>query len=152
MLEMLDICFFALFSSLLVHHISGSQVGDVKATYWAEQADGGSCQMPQNNANYVITDALALGQSTALGHLAFRSGFCGQVLTLNCGHGAVDALVVSTCGIGSTSCGLDLIGKTWRKLTNNQEPGIAQCNVTLSKRNPIEGIFSHIFPIKHIKN
>ena len=95
--------------------------------------------MPQNNANYVITDALALGQSTALGNLAFRSGLCGQVLTVNCGHGAVDAVVASTCNIGSSLCGVDLIGKTWRKLTNNQPPGIAQCSVALSNKNPIAG-------------
>ena len=78
-----------------------------------------------DTANYFITNALALGQSTALGNLAFRSGICGQVLTLNCGNGTVDAVVADTCGIGSTACGVDLIGKTWRKLTNNQPPGVA---------------------------
>jgi len=98
--------------------------------------------MPQNNANYVITDAVALGQSSALGNLAFRPGLCGQVLTVNCGFGAVDAVVASTCDIGDTrsdACGVDLIGKTWRKLTNNQSPGITKCSVTLSKKNPIAG-------------
>ena len=92
-----------------------------------------------DTANYLITDALALGQSTALGNLAFRSGLCGQDLTLNCCNGTVYAVVVNTCGIGSTACGVDLIGKTWRKLTNNQLPCVAQCSVTLSKKNPIAG-------------
>ena len=59
---------------------------------------------------------------------------------MDCGNGAVDAVVASTCNIGSDSCGVDLISKTWRKLTNNQFPGETKCSVKLSNRNPIAGI------------
>lgn len=90
-------------------------------------------------ANYVVTDAIALGQETALGDLAFRPGLCGQVLTINCGNGDVDAVVVSTCNIGSDTCGVDMIAKTWNTATNNASPGIANCSVALSNKNPIAG-------------
>lgn len=107
------------------------------STYWSESSDAGGCQMPA--ATYAVTDAIALGQETALGNLAFRSGLCGQVLTINCGNGDVDAVVVSTCNIGSTTCGVDMIAKTWNKATNNASPGIADCTVVLSNKNPIAG-------------
>jgi hypothetical protein len=32
-----------------------------------------------------------------------------------------------------------MIGKTWRRATANQSPGIAQCNVALTDTNPIRG-------------
>jgi hypothetical protein len=47
-------------------------------TYWAERSDSGGCALP--TADYVITDALALGQSPSLAHLKYRQGLCGQVL------------------------------------------------------------------------
>ena len=108
-----------------------------KATYWAEQSDPGGCQMP-GTINYAITDAVALGQATSLGNLAWRQGLCGQVLSVDCGNGVLNAVVASTCNLGSTSCGVDLIGPTWRKATNNQLPGIAQCQVALTKINPMQ--------------
>ena len=89
--------------------------------------------------NYAVTDALALGQATSLGNLAWRQGLCGQVLSVDCGHGVVNAVVASTCNLGSTSCGVDLIGSTWRKATANQSPGVTQCNVALTKINPMQG-------------
>ena len=52
-----------------------------------------------------------------------RQGLCGQVLNVDCGHGAVEAVVVSTCNLGSATCGVDMIGKTWRRATANQPPG-----------------------------
>lgn len=90
-------------------------------------------------ATYAVTDAIALGQETALGDLRFRSGHCGQVLTIDCGYGAVDAVVVSTCNLGSDTCGVDMIAKTWNTATNNASPGIADCNVSMSNKNPIAG-------------
>lgn len=109
----------------------------VDGTYWATSSDSGGCQVP--TANYVITDAIALGQETALGNLVWKQGLCGQVLTINCGNGDVDAIVVSTCNLGSTSCGVDMIAKTWNKATNNASPGVAACTVALSTKNPISG-------------
>lgn len=64
---------------------------------------------------------------------------CGQVLDVDCGNGVVSAVVVSTCNLGSPSCGVDLIGKTWRKATNNASPGIADCKVSLTNKNPLNG-------------
>lgn len=104
---------------------------------WADQTDGGGCQMPQ--ATYTVQHALALGQETELGSLRWRSGLCGHVLQVNCGGSTVEAVVASTCNVGSTSCGVDMIRKTWNAATGNEAPGIAQCTVSLSKTNPISG-------------
>lgn len=87
--------------------------------------------------DYAVTDALALGQETALGDLKWKQGLCGQVLDVDCGNGVVSAVVVSTCNLGSDSCGVDLIAKTWNKATNNASPGIASCSVKLSTKNPL---------------
>jgi hypothetical protein len=86
-----------------------------------------------------VTNALALGQATSLGYLAWRQGLCGQVLSVNCGNGAVNTVVASTCNLGSTSCGVDLIGNTWRTSTANQSPGTRLCQVALTNINPIQG-------------
>ena len=85
-----------------------------------------------------MTDALALGQATSLSNLAFRQGLCGQVLSVDCGNGVVNAVVASKC-ISGTKCGVDLIGQTWKKATGNLTSGIAQCRVALTKINPIRG-------------
>lgn len=90
-------------------------------------------------ANYAVTHAIALGQETALGNLVWRQGLCGQVLNIDCGHGTVQAVVASTCNLGSTSCGVDMIAKTWNLATNNASPGIVNCDVTLATTNPIAG-------------
>lgn len=110
---------------------------NVKATFWAEQSDSGGCQLP--TANYGITDALGLGQETALGSLAWRPGMCGQVVDIDCGNGVVSTVVANTCGLGNDQCGINLLGKTWRKATANATPGIASCNVSLTSKNPIQG-------------
>ena len=86
-----------------------------------------------------MTDALALGQMGNLEGLIYRPGLCGQVLSVDCGRGAVNAVVASTCNLGSSSCGVDLIQKTWNKATGNQSPGIAECKVALTKQNPMAG-------------
>lgn len=91
------------------------------------------------SGNYRITDAVALGQENALGSLKWRQGLCGQVLDINCGGGRVSAVVVSTCNLGSGSCGVDLISKTWSKATGNKPPGVAQCSVRKSRANPMHG-------------
>ena len=55
---------------------------NVEARYWKEHTNWFGCEMPEN-ANYQLVHALALGQSTDLGNLTFRSGLCGQVNQLN---------------------------------------------------------------------
>ena len=115
----------------------GGGVGGVKGTYWAETSDAGGCQMPQ--FDYAVTDAIALGQSQALGNLKWRQGLCGQVLRIDCGNGAVDAVVASTCNLNSDSCGVDMIGKTWRRATANKPPGEVSCSVALTNTNPMRG-------------
>ncbi|KAK4015612.1 hypothetical protein OUZ56_030587 [Daphnia magna] len=85
----------------------GGGSGGVKGTFWAEQSDAGGCQMPQGD--YLVVDAIALGQSQALGNLKWRQGLCGQVLRIDCGNGPVDAVVASTCNLNSDSCGVDMI-------------------------------------------
>lgn len=117
---------------------SGDGATGVRGTYWATSSDAGGCSLP--STTYAITDALALGQGTALGDLAFRPGLCGKVLNVQCTGGQnVPAVVASTCNIGSTSCGVDLIAKTWAKATGNAQPGVSSCTVTLSSTNPISG-------------
>lgn len=107
----------------------------VTGTYWATSSDSGGCQLPAGN--YAITNALALGQETALGDLAWVPSLCGQVLNVNCGHSTVQAVVASTCNLGSTSCGTDMIAKTYNLATNNASPGEVKCTVTLSTTNPL---------------
>ena len=124
---------------MVLIYVSGGQSSvPAKTTYWAEHSDQGGCQVP-GTVQYTITDALALGQAGSLGNLKWRQGLCGQVLQVNCGGKTVNAIVASTCNLGSGSCGVDLIGKTWRTATNNKPPGIAQCKVALTKINPIRG-------------
>jgi hypothetical protein len=91
--------------------------------------------MPQGD--YAVTDAIALGQSQELGNLKWRQGLCGQVLRVDCGNGAIEAVVASTCNLNSGTCGVDMIGKTWRKATSNKPPGIVDCSVSLTNRNPL---------------
>lgn len=93
--------------------------------------------MPQ--ADYEVTDAIALGQSNALGNLKWRQGLCGQVLRIDCGNGVVEAVVASTCNLNSDSCGVDMIRKTWNRATGNKSPGVVDCSVALTNRNPIRG-------------
>ncbi|XP_031632250.1 uncharacterized protein LOC116346376 [Contarinia nasturtii] len=109
----------------------------IKATYWSETSDSGGCQVPQGD--YRVKDALALGQQTQLGSLIWRQGLCGQVLNIDCGNGVVPAVVVSTCNLNSDTCGIDMIGKTWRKATAGKSSGIEQCKVSLTKINPLKG-------------
>jgi len=74
---------------------------------------------------------------TALAHLKYWQGLSGQVLQVDCGNGPVDAVVASTCNLNTPPCGLDLIGKSWRRATSNQRPGIVKCRVSLTNKNPL---------------
>ncbi|KAI8818082.1 uncharacterized protein EV422DRAFT_538678 [Fimicolochytrium jonesii] len=109
----------------------------VRGTYWSTQSDGGGCQVPEGT--YTIPDAVALGQSRDLGGLIYRPGLCGKVLTIQCGGQSVDAVIASTCNLGSDSCGVDLIARTWKTATGGKPPGVADCSVKLSGRNPLAG-------------
>lgn len=91
--------------------------------------------MPE--ANYRIADAIALGQEQKLGPLIWRKGLCGQVVDIDCGHGVLSAVIVDTCDLGSSKCGIDMIRRTWNKATGNQAPGVVTCKVKLSKANPL---------------
>ncbi|KAJ1558637.1 hypothetical protein HK096_008530, partial [Nowakowskiella sp. JEL0078] len=130
-----------LFSFLLLSEASPTDVivteNNVQGTYWSASTDAGGCSMP--SGSYVVLDALALGQSTKLGPLAFQPKYCGQVLRVNCGKNSVNAVVASTCNIGSTSCGIDLIQRTWKITTGNKPPGISSCTVSLTTLNPFTG-------------
>ncbi|XP_055304078.1 uncharacterized protein LOC129569349 [Sitodiplosis mosellana] len=108
---------------------------NIRGTFWADRSDAGGCQVPEGN--YRIWDAIALGQESNLGSLIWRQGLCGQVLDVDCGNGVVPAVVVSTCNLGSGSCGVDMIRKTWDKATGWKPPGVVQCRVSLSRTNPL---------------
>ncbi|KAI8807034.1 hypothetical protein BJ742DRAFT_854659 [Cladochytrium replicatum] len=117
---------------------AGYTANGVKGTYWSTQTDPGGCQLPTASYSTALTGAIALGQGTALGPLAFVSGYCGQVFQITCnGRRTVNAIIASTCNIGSTSCGVDMIAKTWNAATNNASPGITSCTVSNSTVNPI---------------
>jgi hypothetical protein len=107
-------------------------VDGVKGTYWASQTDAGGCSMP--TASYTVQHALALGDMDALGDLKISNAMCGQVLSVNCGGETVEAVVASTCNIGSGTCGVDLITKTWNATTGNAPFGISKCNVRAAPR------------------
>lgn len=83
--------------------------------------------------NYRILDAVAVCHESELGPLIYKPGLCGKVLDIDCGHGHVQAVVVST----GTKCGVDMIGRTWRKATNNKPPGVVRCKVALTGINPL---------------
>ncbi|KAJ1557086.1 hypothetical protein HK096_009172, partial [Nowakowskiella sp. JEL0078] len=110
---------------------------NVQGTYWDTQTDAGGCSMP--SGNYLVLDALALGQATSLGQLAFQPKYCGQVFRVNCGGQSVNAVVASTCNFGTTTCGVDLIKRTWNYATGNKSPGVASCTVSLTSINPLPG-------------
>ncbi|KAI8916715.1 hypothetical protein DFJ77DRAFT_351259 [Powellomyces hirtus] len=117
---------------------TGQTASGVRGTYWAEQSDNGGCQVPLGS--YTVVDAMALGQASTLGSLSYRPGLCGQVVDVQCEGGRrVQAVVASTCNLGSGSCGVDLIGKTWRATTGNKPPGVSRCVVSLVKTNPMKG-------------
>ncbi|OWA54713.1 hypothetical protein BV898_19114 [Hypsibius exemplaris] len=60
---------------------------------------------------------------------------CGHVLTVDCGHGSLDVIVVNS-NLGG---GLDLYASAWEQATGNAPPGETKCSVQLSGSNPIQG-------------
>lgn len=93
--------------------------------------ESGACALP--NANYHVTNPVALGDIPALQDLKFKPELCGHVLTVDCGHGTLD-IIINNSNLGG---GLDLYGSTWDILTNHQPPGVTQCSAKLSSRNPM---------------
>lgn len=116
---------------ILLDIVTSQQTG-VRGTRWAPTTDSGGCQMP--DTEYLIPDAVALGQGTYLGPLIYRSGLCGQVLDITCDGGGASfpAVIASTCNIGSGTCGIDMIDRTWSKATGGASPGVTSCTVALS--------------------
>eukprot|EP00122_Pirum_gemmata_P003021 Pgem_evm1s2731 len=126
---------------------AGLSATGVRGTWWAAKTDSGGCSMPQTT--YSILDAVAIGQIEALGALKTRgpstkhhmipNPICGQVYKINCGGPDVLAVVASTCNLGNDDCGVDMIGRTWAKATNNKPPGETSCSVTLTTTNAMPG-------------
>ena len=50
----------------------------------------------------------------------------------------INAVVADVCDMNSENCGIDMIGRTWNKATNNQFPGITSCSVELTAINPLQ--------------
>eukprot|EP00122_Pirum_gemmata_P005560 Pgem_evm1s5068 len=90
------------------------------------------------STSYTVQQAVALGEQPALGNLRVTNDLCGHVVRVNCGGDSVDAVVASTCDIGSTNCGVDMIRKTW-DIATTISPGIATCSISLTARNPMPG-------------
>lgn len=63
---------------------------------------------------------------------------CGQILDINCGGQSVQAIVADICSVGTNTCGIDMILRTWNTLTNNASPGVTQCSVEMSSKNPLQ--------------
>lgn len=127
-------------AALVLLATSIEAISGVRGSRWSETSDEGGCSLPQDD--YVVMDAVALGQSVDLGDLAYRTPMCGQVLHISCGGTSTNAVVASTCDIGDTAsghCALDMIAATWSKMTNGAPPGITKCSVVLSHENPIKG-------------
>eukprot|EP00122_Pirum_gemmata_P020578 Pgem_evm1s19232 len=108
---------------------------NVNGTYWGPATDTGGCQMP--TATYAIDNAIAVGWESQLGDLTMTNDLCGHVLKINCGYGDVEAVIASTCDVGKTTCGVDMVLSTWNTATNNMSPGQALCNVTFTDTNPM---------------
>ncbi|CAF3406955.1 unnamed protein product [Rotaria sp. Silwood1] len=120
-------CEFIEFSSAN-NQLNGGLVSGVHTTYHGAH-EAGACELPASN--YAIKYSVALGNIESLKHLKFRPELCGQVLTINCGNGPLDVVVMNSNYGG----GLDLYASTWKKLTNNMSPGVTSCSVQLSSRN-----------------
>jgi len=88
---------------------------------------------------YSVQHAVALGDEAAMGLLTAQSSnhLCGQVVSVDCGGTAVEAVVASVCNINAYNCGVDMIRKTWDEATGGQSPGIAQCTVSLKNTLPM---------------
>eukprot|EP00475_Leptophrys_vorax_P036618 TRINITY_DN6220_c0_g1_i1.p1 TRINITY_DN6220_c0_g1~~TRINITY_DN6220_c0_g1_i1.p1 ORF type:complete len:320 (+),score=50.36 TRINITY_DN6220_c0_g1_i1:236-1195(+) len=117
----------------------GSPLTNVKGTYWSESTDQGGCALPK--VAYNVQHALSIGDMTVFQSLFPNNyqGSCGKVVRLNCGGSEVDAIVTSSCDVGSLSCGLDMIAKTWNATTGGQPYGVASCTMSLTCSYPMGG-------------
>jgi len=110
---------------------------NVRGTWWGPQTDRGGCQMPMTQYRY--EDAVALGEWPSLGKTKISHEICGKAVEVNCGHGPVKAIIASSCNQGTPSCGVDMVGRTWKKATNGKIPGISPCTVKLLKQRVMKG-------------
>ncbi|KAJ3379567.1 hypothetical protein HDU84_006544 [Entophlyctis sp. JEL0112] len=111
----------------------------IPATWWASTSDAGGCQLPTATYSSGFTGAIALGDISTLGQLSYTAGYCGQVFQIDCGSGAVNAVVASTCNLGQGNCGIDMITSTWNAATANAAFGSTSCSVSLTSANPLPG-------------
>ena len=72
--------------------------------------EAGACKLPAQGS-YSVRHAVALGNVPALGNLKYTNSMCGHILTVNCGNGDVDIIVMNS-NLGG---GLDLYGSTWNR-------------------------------------
>ena len=72
--------------------------------------EAGACKLPAQGS-YSVRYAVALGNVPALGNLKYTNSMCGHILTVNCGNGDVDIIVMNS-NLGG---GLDLYGSTWNR-------------------------------------
>ncbi|OQV17607.1 putative glucan 1,3-beta-glucosidase A [Hypsibius exemplaris] len=92
--------------------------------------EAGACSLP--SASYNLLTPVALGDISSLSQLKYTNSMCGHVLTIDCGHGAMD-IIVTNSNLGG---GLDLYASSWAIATANAPPGETWCSVQLSTRNP----------------
>ena len=87
----------------------GGGVGPVQQNVLATRhvnGGGDACALPATA--YAVTNPFALGDIAALGYLKFHPDLCGHVLTINCGHGALN-IIITNSNYGG---GIDLYSKT----------------------------------------
>ena len=87
----------------------GGSGGDVLTTFHGG-FEAGACKLPADGS-YTVQYAVALGNVPALGNLKYTNSMCGHILTVNCGNGDVDIIVMNS-NLGG---GLDLYGSTWNR-------------------------------------
>ena len=84
---------------------------EVLTTYHGAN-EAGACKLPAQGS-YSVMYAVALGDLPTLGSLKYTNSMCGHILTVNCGNGDVDIIVMNS-NLGG---GLDLYGSTWNRYT-----------------------------------
>jgi hypothetical protein len=114
------------------HGLPKHNLGPILSNVLATRHPGnepGACELP--SMNYAVNYPVALGNIESLKHLKYRAELCGQILNVNCGHGALN-IIITNSNLGG---GLDLYASTWSKLTNNKPPGESSCSVKLTSLN-----------------
>lgn len=90
----------------------------------------GACSLPRGD--YTVLNPVALGDIPSLGNLRYRGDLCGHILTVDCGNGPTN-VIISNSNLGG---GLDLYKSSWDKITRSKPPGVQQCSVFLTDKNP----------------